>query len=227
MELFDRFKRFYRGQQKPQGLFLKPSKEGFLYQLGLWLYQRYMLMDDYREKLKGEYLAWYAEDFISFLIAHGISEDASRISKLRDILKSICDLYSEDEEAYWGLIESHRCRRTIQDHLGKLVASNRKALEKVGPLYAANYADRVFHDRELCDFIANLIVTVGFDGTTGDEEPTKWIRRPRLPERLKRAVLARDRGKCALCGTDIAIELKACLNFDHIVPLSKVDATIW
>lgn len=221
MELYDRFKRFYRGREEPRWLFQKPLKEGFLYQLGLWLYEKYVLSDDYREDIEGEYLVWYCEDFVDFLVTHGVSFGNERVSRLRAVLESIGNLYEKDEDAYFRLLESYRNRRTILKLLEGLVAENRPTLEEVAPLYGSNYAERVFHDRELCEFIANLLVAVGFDGTVGDEEPTQWVERPHVPSWLSRAVTARERGACAMCGTSLTQQLTATPNVDHIVPISQ------
>ena len=221
MELYDHFKSFYRGRQEPRWLFQKPLQEGFLYHLGLWLYERYILTGEYREELGGEYLVWYAEEFLEFLATHGLSADPSGSCDLKGVLERIGDLYGHDEDAYFRLVESYRSRQAILRIVDSLVAFQQAKIIKLACHYALNYAERVFHDRELCDFISNLLVQVGFDGTTGEEEPGQWVQRPSIPAWLSRAVVARERGLCASCCVAITQELSAIPNLDHIVPLSK------
>jgi hypothetical protein len=82
------------------------------------------------------------------------------------------------------------------------------------------YAERVFHDRQLCGYIAELIVTIGFDGAMLErDEPQRWMNREVIPEWAKKALSARERGKCALCSADISAELEDDTHIDHIVPL--------
>ena len=41
-DLYQRAKRPYRGRQEPRTLFQEPLADGFLYQLGLWLFEDYV-----------------------------------------------------------------------------------------------------------------------------------------------------------------------------------------
>lgn len=221
MDLYDKFKRFYRGQAEPRDLFLKPIKNGFLYQLGLWLFEKYLQDTDYRENLGGEYLIWYAEEFLEFLNIHNAKLNPSDATKLQLIIDKVGDLYDADEDAYFRLLESYRHRSEILTLIDKLVQSNFAVVSSAAPDYADNYTERVFHDRELCEFISHLLVTIGFDGTSKEEPPQKWVERPNPTAWLSRAVIARERGKCANCRASITDELEAKPHLDHIVPLSK------
>ena len=63
---------------------------------------------------------------------------------------------------------------------------------------------------------------IGFDGQDDDGPPKQWIdRQPRWPAWALKAVTARDRGRCALCGSGITLELEASPHIDHIVALAK------
>ena len=202
-------------------LLQKIEKEGFLFWLGGKLFDDYMTDEQYASVLDGEYLVWFLEDYVSFLACHGA--DSKEMKSLGAILSEIGNLYDQNDEAYFRIIESYRRREQMLDRLQGLIKAPQGLIESVAPRYAASYADRVFHDRELCGYISELLVTIGFDGTVdvNDFEPKKWVERTAIPQWAKKAVYARDRGKCAQCGADILMELEGDDHIDHMVALSK------
>lgn len=54
-----------------------------------------------------------------------------------------------------------------------------------------------------------------------NEPPTAWVERIPIPSWARRAILARERGKCAQCSVDIVLELDEEHHIDHIVPLAR------
>jgi hypothetical protein len=74
--------------------------------------------------------------------------------------------------------------------------------------YAYEVADRILHDRQLCQFIAGTLLDIGFDGETVEGLRKQWVRSSRWPTWVKSILHARDRGKCASCGVDITQELR-------------------
>lgn len=113
------------------------------------------------------------------------------------------------------------------DHLTTIwkmtLDGNNTALENLKSLYAENYANRVFHDRELCEYISTNLQQSGFGWgdylTATSEIPNQWINRSKLPKWAERAVIARDRGDCDICGKHLVFEAEAN-NIDHIIALS-------
>jgi len=139
---------------------------------------------------------------------------------MREVLDQIGNLFERDEAAYFRLIESYRRREEFIGFHRELIDQFKGTIDGVAASYAANYADRVFHDRELCGSIAELLVNIGFDGSD-DDEPKQWVTRTTIPQWAKKAIYARDRGKCAQCGADILMELEDDDHIDHMVPLAK------
>jgi hypothetical protein len=88
-------------------------------------------------------------------------------------------------------------------------------------LYAPEIADRILHDRQLCSFIAETVMEIGFDGETAEGIRSRWVERETWPARVKAILNSRDRGKCAACGTDIVMELDADGHIDHTFPISQ------
>ena len=85
-----------------------------------------------------------------------------------------------------------------------------------------DYADRVFHDRQLCEYLAGLVIRIGFDGDDDDEGiPKRWVKRERWPAWVVNMLRSRDRGDCAKCGKQLIKECKGTPHIDHIFPLVK------
>jgi HNH endonuclease len=87
--------------------------------------------------------------------------------------------------------------------------------------YALEVADRILHDRELCNFIARTVMDIGFDGETEEGLRKQWVERERWPATVRSILLARDRGKCASCGIDIVQELLEAGHVDHMFPIGR------
>lgn len=91
-----------------------------------------------------------------------------------------------------------------------------KGIRKV---YASALADSVLHDRQLCAFISHKLLRLApYDKKT--KKRKKFVNRVRWPAHVPRIVWARDRGKCSNCHIDIAMELLAKPNIDHIFPIA-------
>lgn len=219
MELFDDLKQHVRGRREPP-LLHRFCDRGVLFHLGLWLYDEYVNGDHRFEVQNCEHLAWFLEDFSEFLIAGGTPPVSRYIRRVNRFIARLSVLYDKSEEQYYHVLTRSRAR--LQELHGRLTEAHADTIEGLAPIYAADYADRVFHDRQLCAFIAELLVKIGFDGTAGDDDPpTKWVERLTPPKWARKAVCARDRGKCAYCRNDLMSELSADDHIDHIVPLSR------
>jgi hypothetical protein len=219
--LYDEVKGHVRGYREPKDLLRRTIDRELLFHLGLWLYQEYIAESTYAESLEGGYLVWYLEDYAEFLCTHGVDAKHHLVARARRIVSLFDNLYPEDEETYFRVVEAHKTRREILQTVDQLRTEFKSIVDGVAGAYAANHADRVFHDRELCGHISQILVTIGFYGEVPDNEgPLQWVEREKTPEWAKKAIYSRDRGKCARCGADITMELVSEGHIDHIVPLS-------
>lgn len=222
MTLFDRVKRHARHRQEPY-LLHDFYSNGLLFHIGLWLYDEYVNLDHRFEVQDCEDLSWYLADLVEFLIEGGVSEKEKwlgRTRKVTNYFESLYDLDLESEANYYKKLGS--ARDLLHQLHNKITKSNEVAIAKMAPIYAANYADRVFHDRQLCAFISKLIVTIGFDGTHADDDrPRQWVVRKSPPQWVRKSIYSRDRGACAICSKNMSVELEANDHIDHIVPLSQ------
>jgi hypothetical protein len=176
--------------------------------------------DDIFHVADGEYLVWFLEDFVQLLLAAGVERRMPIVRRVLALIDRYEALYVENERLYYDTLDSERsCLRWWYD---KLSEKNLQTIRAVAPLYAADYSDRVFHDRQLCEYIARLLLVIGFNGNDDlDGPPKKWVKRRDIPAWARSAVIARDRGCCALCSTSISFELLEDAHIDHIVPLAK------
>jgi len=140
------------------------------------------------------------------------------------LLAQTDDLYDVgDDHKYFEYLTSAEGIKPSGDSRARLHQTYASTILAARGIHAENYAERVFHDRQLYEHISRSLVLIGFDGKDiNDAEPKQWIDRIEWPEWAKKAVRARDRGMCASCGVNIGGELMANEQFDHIVPLSRV-----
>ena len=206
-------------------LLFKANKEGLLYHLGLWFFDEYILgkcegASGPCLKNKGEYLSWYLEDMLNLLIFHDADKTNKTIQQGMELIEQIDQMFESDEEMYFNFLDSKKGNNNIKKVINRLRNEFSRVLQSVRIYYAEEFAERVFHDRNLCEFISRMIIFIGYPGVddkTG--KPEIIIPRTVFPEWVKKAVHARDRGKCAQCGQSITMELEAQGHLDHIIPL--------
>jgi HNH endonuclease len=219
-ELYDRAKRPYRGRVEPRTLFQEPLADGLLFQLGSWLFEEYFDADDELvfQGRQVEVLCEYIEDLVQVLLHAGIAASDTIVEEAGNLLARLDQLFDSSEEEFYS--SARKSKWALRKTYRQLRQSFAETLDEIRPLYAQNYAERVFHDRQLCGYIAQLILDIGIDGTTEDEEPSQWCPRIEFPSWVRDSLLSRERGKCATCKVDLAAELQAPIHIDHIVPLS-------
>jgi len=220
MELFDSLKQHVRRRRKPY-LLHEFAEQGVLYHLGLWLYDEFVNWDHRFEAQDCEDLSWYLEDLVAFLVAGGCAEPSRWIRRTQRVTNYFGSIYDGlDDTKYYEKLDG--ARSTLHRLHNELADMHSDIIADLAPLYAADYADRVFHDRQLCAFIAELLVAIGFNGAQHDDDtPQQWVERKSPPAWARKAVYARDRGKCANCSADIVMELDDNDHIDHIIPLAR------
>lgn len=224
--LFDKLKQHVRQRIEPKDMLFKTIKNGLLYHLGLWILEDYFNFDKYLvDKLKDEYRFWYLEDYVEALNKFDIKfETTNSIKKAKQLIIKINSLYDiSNDQKYFNYLDSEEGLEQILLCCNNLHKEFRMIIPVFIHLYAIEYAERVFHDRQLCAFVSELLVAIGFDGMDSPEEekPKQWIERQPLPKWAIKTIRARDRGHCTECGCDLTLELQDDENIDHIVPLSK------
>jgi hypothetical protein len=219
MDLFYHLKQHTHGRREPTTLLFKTLRQELLYHVGLWLYDDYIISDTHRMSLGTQYRLWYLEDLLDLLETAGVPTNAPLVAKASAVATEINALYEEDAQKYWKAVD----RDTIYNLTDGLILKYDKKIASLSRVYAENYAERVFHDRQLCEHLSKTLVAIGFDGRDdGTGPPKQWIKRlNQWPAWALDAVVSRDRGHCAGCGVSITSELAAPKHIDHIVALAN------
>jgi hypothetical protein len=226
LDLFYRIKDCWKGRDTPGDLLIKPLERGLPYKIGEWCFdtlfkdQSESMSTLYVKALDGEDFMWFLEDLVRAAAASGLFGTGRSLARIRAAVSKIEKLYESDEAAYWKSLQGKR-RRELTDLFTSFCTREHRKLDAMKSLYAPEVADRILHDRELCCFVAETVMDIGFDGETTKGIRSQWVKRATWPARVKAILNARDRGKCALCGADISMELEAEGHIDHMFPISR------
>jgi len=224
-DLYERIKD--KDKNEPGEMLFKALETGLLYHLGLWMLDEYFNEFDegfYIEReLESEYRIWYLEDFIEAIIQFvPKSKGSANIKAGIALIEKIDGLYEfANEDKYYNFLVSKKGISQIVKCYKNIYKEFETYLPDFFRAYAIKYAEMVFHDRELCAFISELLVQIGYDGTYHPNEtpPKQWVQRRPIPAWAIKAVRARDRGHCAECGRAVTEELEGDEHIDHIIPL--------
>lgn len=227
LDLFYRIKDCWKRRQPPHDLLIKPLERGLSTKIGEWCFSRMFDVDGASESsstafiktLDGEQLLWFLEDVAIAAKQSDAFKNSEIVKALAATIKQIQDLGESDENAYWSKIEGDGSHELV-DLFSKLCRTERQELARMGEPYVSEISDRILHDRQLCYFIAQTVMEIGFDGEQVDGLRVQWVARASWPTRVKEILIARDRGKCASCGVDMTMELKGKSHIDHMFALS-------
>jgi hypothetical protein len=232
LDLFYRVKDCWKARDTPHDLLVKPLEKGLSYKIGEWCFDTMLdpvggksesMPKPYIATRDNEDVVWFLEDLINAAKLSGFFNPAT-LDPITSRITEIDLLYESDEKAYWTQIGGAG-RRQLSKLFAAFCASQPVPLTAMRALYAPEIADRILHDRQLCSFIAETIMNIGFDGEAAEGIRSRWVERETWPTRVKAILNSRDRGKCAACGTDIVMELDEDGHVDHIFPISQGAAT--
>ena len=219
MYLYDQLKQHVRRRIEPFELLRKPLEKGLAYYLGLWVFDDFF-SETHAEDLHGEYKSWFLSDFYELMKFHDFTESIY-MENLGNELTRIDKLYSDDEDEYYDYLDSDEGNSALLKIFNDCIEEYSKNIELLRSSYAEEFSDRMLHDRQLCFYMSQLLVEIGFNGDDDDTGPKQWVTREYWPERVKAILKSRDRGKCSNCMSDLTMELEAPIHIDHMVPISK------
>jgi HNH endonuclease len=162
---------------------------------------------------------WFLEDVAEAARLSGFFTGEPLLNAIATRINEIDALLVSDEPAYWDEVE-RAGRRELTKMFLQLRQNQHAAFLQMGQAYAYEIGDRILHDRELCHFIAETVMDIGFNGETDEGMRSQWLERERWPSRIKEILRSRDRGKCATCGADIVQELREEGHIDHMFALA-------
>lgn len=228
LDLFYRIKDCWKRRDTPHDLLLRPLERGLAFKIGEWCYATmfYGMSESmlYIDELGGEERLWFLDDVVKAAALSGLFGNEASLQAIEQLIKQIEVPYDLNdlnmERKYYDALKG-RGRRKLISLFEKFCESAAKGIAEMRRDYALEVADRIFHDRELCNFIARTVMDIGFDGETEEGLRKQWVQRERWPASVRSILLARDQGKCASCGVDIVQELREVGHIDHMFPIGR------
>ena len=99
----------HKGYRNPTNMLKKPLKGGFLFHLGIFLYDEYVKDYDKFKTWDSEYLSWYFEDFVNSLVWAGCDEKSKNIRDAVQLLEQIDGLYDVgNDRVYYDKLKASR-----------------------------------------------------------------------------------------------------------------------
>ena len=227
LDLFYHIKDCWKRRDTPNDLLLRPVEQGLSARIGEWCFQDLVEVESpsaskaktYYKSLGKEDFPWFLKEVVEGARLSGFFSGEPLLDAIATRINEIDSLFVSHEEAYWQQIEGAG-RRDLTKMFLQIYRNQRAAFQRMGQLYASEIGDRILHDRELCHFIAQTVMDIGFDGETVAGMRSQWLERERWPARIKEIVRSRDRGKCAACGIGIVQELREEGHVDHIFAIA-------
>jgi hypothetical protein len=198
IDLFYRIKDCWKRRDTPNDLLLRPLEKGLSVKIGEWCFDSMLDVDcPYSSKAKPYYkylgkedFLWFLEDVVEAARLTGFFPGETLLNGIATRVNEIDALLVSDEAAYWDQVERVG-RRELTKMFLQLCQTQRAPLLRMGQVYAYEISDRILHDRELCHFIAQTVMDIGFDGETDEGMRSQWVERERWPSRVKAILHAR------------------------------------
>lgn len=196
---------------------------GFLFQLGMWLNDELYLLYSISQTNDAIGTRNFLWKFYNFLAYSGLGHESDLLD-LYHFLDEMEGVYIEKgENIYKRTYEKNKWNEYAIyciEHVSLVFAEE---IMQISRNYAANYAERVFHDRQLCELLANYITYIfSYKGApfrdVDGRIAVKRVERRSWPAWTMATLHARERGRCSKCGKSFD-ELEGQPQIDHIVPL--------
>jgi 5-methylcytosine-specific restriction endonuclease McrA len=209
----------------PLELFFKTIHNGFLYLLGCHFFDySFSIIDDLITcDAKTAYIM--SNNVYSLLIGSGINNNDATTNLLLaidELDEILCEVPGSRQNSVFHRRKIHFA---LQDALENIEDCQKKDIDNLRNIYAKNYAERAFHDRQVCEYITYTLTRIyenqGYPVFQKEGEMNfSRIKRENWPTWVKPTLLARERNVCPNCGISFD-ELNGEPQIDHIVPLDK------
>src|SRR6266550_2962553 len=191
LDLFYHIKDCWKRRDTPHDLLLRPLERGLSFKICEWCYDTMFDIEaanasttkPYIAKLYKEDVLWFLEDVAEAAKLSGLF-DKEVLEAIETRINEIGDLYDKNETEYWRQVDG-RGRRDLIGMFFALCRNYSTPLSQLKELYASEIADRILHDRQLCNFLAETVMNIGFDGETHEGLRTQWMQRESWPSRVK------------------------------------------
>ena len=195
MDSFYRIKDCWKGRDVPRDLLFRPLERGLPLKIGEWCFDTLFDVDEKSELMKRPYFSglghegflWFLEDVVEAAKRAYCCDHKDALDDLAAHLNTIPDLLAGDEAEYARQVKGEG-RRTLVKLFLRFCRSSSAALSEMRVLYSHEIADRIVHDRQLCHFVAETLIDIGFPGETVDGFTQQWVERQKWPSWVKIAL---------------------------------------
>ena len=208
----------------PENLFVRPIQNGYLYYLGTLFFDQLfnIILEMFSCNVKEAYAK---SDMLFLLLSLSGVEDSKILFNLLMALDEVDTIFCEVSEKKQNFVfHKQDIDVMLQNALVEAKQYYKDDISNIKDIYAKNFAERAFHDRQMCEYITYSLHTSYEEGypVLNEKEQLSYVKveRVKWPAWVKPTLMSRDRGKCANCGADF-IELNEQPHIDHIVPLNK------
>ena len=208
-----------------QKIFFKTIKNGILYVLGSLFFEQLFNIQDDLICCDIE-IAFRDTRLLYFLLKKSeILNDAENENLLLSIDEIDWIMSEVPINRQNSVLHRQGIHWRIQDTLEEIINNHKNDLEKLKNLYANNFAERILHDRQYCEYISFMFLNIyresGYPKYVQKGEIIfEGVKREKWPSWVKPTLLSRERGLCAKCNTSF-LDLLADTHIDHIVPLNQ------
>ena len=156
-----------------------------------------------------------------------------RVPPYRETLFDLLMTYDEIEGIFYGtppnransVFHRKHLHLAVYNQIEELRDRYENEIKSLKHLYAMHYAERAFHDRELCQYISFMLVSLfdneGFPELNADGSlAISKVGRVKWPSWVLRTLRSRERNRCAKCQNSLS-ELEGRFHIDHIIPLAQ------
>lgn len=212
-------------KKSPSDLLYTTLPNGLLYHLGSWLFDEYFV-SEVNLLFQDPQTQWaYIERVLYLLDQSGCCSREAWID-LFMLIDDINDIWDPESPSRFNRLYRRKKydERALEIHSDLLQEYN-EDFSELNHIYAINFAERLFHDRQYCEFV-NYIIAHFYDfnglptiNNQGGFE-VLIVERKKWPKWVIDTLRARERGKCASCSKSFD-ELESEAQIDHIIPLAE------
>jgi hypothetical protein len=209
----------------PSGLFFKTLHSGVLDILGSRFFDEIFSITDDILFCDAESAFNRSSEVLLLLLKSGCTDSKSLLDLLMAIDEVHCLLIDTPEKRVNSAFHRQGIHFELHEALFDVEIKHEEDINKLRTIYAKNFAERVLHDRQLCEFISFSLTEMynerGFPILNSERQVNMaFALRQKWPSWVLPTLQARERGKCANCGKNF-MELDAEPQIDHIVSLSQ------
>jgi len=210
--------------ESAKGLFFKPNEYGILFFLGRQFFDNLFAIED--DLLGCDINKAYIEcsQLHFMLVKSGITNEELFMQFLL-LLDEVEEIISETPiNRQQSVFHKKMLHYQLSDTIEEIRSKHKFELLEIRDLYARNFAERILHDRQLCEWISftflNLYGEKGYPQKGENGVVYAKISRERMPTWVSRTLLSRERNLCANCHSSFQ-ELHDVPHIDHIIPLAQ------